>query len=61
MPLLFSIILGGIAANVPNGYTAGLGLLALRIPINRITSLTIILAITTPVNQRYFGPCMRSQ
>jgi nucleobase:cation symporter-1, NCS1 family len=46
VPLLFSIILGGIAANVPNGYTAGLGLLALRIPINRITSLTIIALFT---------------
>lgn len=46
VPLLFSIILGGIAANVPNGYTAGLGLLSLRIPINRITSLTIIALFT---------------
>jgi NCS1 family nucleobase:cation symporter-1 len=46
VPLLFAIILGGIAANVPNGYTAGLGLLALRIPINRITSLAIIALFT---------------
>ncbi|WP_433706616.1 purine-cytosine permease family protein [Paraburkholderia sacchari] len=46
VPLLFAIILGGIAANVPNGYTAGLGLLALRIPINRVTSLTIIALFT---------------
>jgi nucleobase:cation symporter-1, NCS1 family len=46
VPLLFAIILGGIAANVPNGYTAGLGLLALRIPINRIASLTIIALFT---------------
>jgi nucleobase:cation symporter-1, NCS1 family len=46
VPLLFSIILGGIAANVPNGYTAGLGLLALRIPINRITSLAVIALFT---------------
>ncbi|WP_109480202.1 cytosine permease [Paraburkholderia sp. C35] len=46
VPLLFAIILGGIAANVPNGYTAGLGLLALRIPINRITSLAVIALFT---------------
>jgi nucleobase:cation symporter-1, NCS1 family len=46
VPLLFSVILGGIAANVPNGYTAGLGLLALRIPVNRIVSLTIIALFT---------------
>jgi transcriptional regulator GlxA family with amidase domain len=46
VPLLFAIILGGIAANVPNGYTAGLGLLALRIPINRVTSLAVIALFT---------------
>jgi nucleobase:cation symporter-1, NCS1 family len=46
VPLLLAVILGGVAANVPNGYTAGLGLLALRIPINRITSLTIIALFT---------------
>ncbi|WP_158904808.1 cytosine permease [Burkholderia sp. L27(2015)] len=46
VPLLLAIILGGIAANVPNCYTAGLGLLALRIPINRITSLAIIALFT---------------
>lgn len=46
VPLLFAIILGGIAANVPNGYTAGLGLLAMRIPINRVTSLAIIALFT---------------
>ncbi|MFD1555052.1 purine-cytosine permease family protein [Paraburkholderia silviterrae] len=49
VPLLGAIILGGIAVNVPNGYTAGLGLLALRIPINRVTSLTIIAVFTLVV------------
>ena len=49
VPLLVAIILGGIAVNVPNGYTAGLGLLALRIPINRVTSLTIIAVFTLVV------------
>jgi NCS1 family nucleobase:cation symporter-1 len=45
-PFLFAVILGGVAANVPNGYTAALGMLALRIPINRFTSLAIIAAFT---------------
>nr|WP_294867243.1 cytosine permease [uncultured Pseudogulbenkiania sp.] len=46
VPLLLAIIVGGIAANVPNGYTAGLGLLALRIPISRVASLGIIALFT---------------
>jgi len=46
VPFLFAVILGGVAANVPNGYTAALGMLALRIPINRITSLGIIAVFT---------------
>ncbi len=48
-PFLFAVILGGVAANVPNGYTAALGMLALRIPINRFTSLGIIAAFTLAV------------
>jgi len=43
---LLAIILGSIAANVPNGYTAGLGLLALRIPMRRVTSILAIAGIT---------------
>lgn len=46
VPLLFAIILGGVAANVLNGYTAALGMLALRIPINRFRSLAIIAIFT---------------
>ncbi len=46
VPLLFAIILGSIAANVPKDYTAGLGLLAMRIPINRVTLLAIIALFT---------------
>ena len=46
VPLLLSVILGGVAANVPNGYTAGLGLLAMRIPITRVSSLTVIAVFT---------------
>ncbi|MDN0083894.1 cytosine permease [Crenobacter sp. SG2305] len=46
VPLLLAIIVGGIAANVPNGYTAGLGLLALRVPISRVASLGIIALFT---------------
>ncbi len=46
VPFLLAVILGGVAANVPNGYTAALGMLALRVPINRITSLGIIAVFT---------------
>jgi NCS1 family nucleobase:cation symporter-1 len=49
MPLLGAIILGGVAANVPNGYTAALGMLALRVPITRAQSLGIIAAFTLAV------------
>jgi nucleobase:cation symporter-1, NCS1 family len=46
MPLLLAITLGGVAANVPNGYTAALGMLALRIPISRAKSLAVIAVFT---------------
>jgi NCS1 family nucleobase:cation symporter-1 len=46
LPFLLAVILGSVASNVPNGYTSGLGLLALRIPIRRVTSLLVI-AIAT--------------
>ena len=45
-PFLLAIIVGSIAANVPNGYTAGLGLLALRLPIRRIASMLLIAVLT---------------
>jgi NCS1 family nucleobase:cation symporter-1 len=57
IPFLVAVILGGIAANVPNGYTAALGMLALRLPINRITSLAVIAVFTLLVRivTVYFG------
>jgi nucleobase:cation symporter-1, NCS1 family len=45
-PFLLAIIVGSIAANVPNGYTASLGLLALRLPMGRIASMFLIAALT---------------
>jgi NCS1 family nucleobase:cation symporter-1 len=45
-PFLLAVILGAVAANVPNGYTAGLGLLALRLPMKRVTSLMVIATAT---------------
>ena len=45
-PFLLAVIVGSVAANVPNGYTAGLGLLALRLPMGRITSMLLIAALT---------------
>jgi nucleobase:cation symporter-1, NCS1 family len=46
LPFLLAVILGSIATNVPNGYTAGLGLLALRLPIGRVASMLLIAAAT---------------
>lgn len=46
LPFLVAVILGSIAANVPNGYTAGLGLLALRLPLGRVASMFVIAAAT---------------
>jgi NCS1 family nucleobase:cation symporter-1 len=46
VPFLLAVILGSIATNVPNGYTAGLGLLALRLPISRVASMMVIAAAT---------------
>jgi NCS1 family nucleobase:cation symporter-1 len=45
-PFLLAIIVGSVAANVPNGYTAGLGLLALRLPIGRVASMLLIAVLT---------------
>jgi NCS1 family nucleobase:cation symporter-1 len=46
VPLLLTVIVGSVAANVPNGYTAGLGLLALRLPISRATAMLVIAGAT---------------
>lgn len=46
LPFLFAVILGSIATNVPNGYTAALGLLALRLPLGRLSSMLLIAAAT---------------
>lgn len=46
VPFLLAVIVGAVATNVPNGYTAGLGLLALRLPISRVTSMMVI-AVST--------------
>jgi NCS1 family nucleobase:cation symporter-1 len=46
LPFLLAVILGSIATNVPNGYTAGLGLLALRLPIGRTASMLVIAVAT---------------
>jgi NCS1 family nucleobase:cation symporter-1 len=61
VPFLFAIILGGVAANVPNGYTAALGMLALRIPIGRVTSLgfiavfTLIVRVITVYHNQFYN------
>lgn len=57
VPLLIAVIFGGIAANVPNGYTASLGLLALRLPMTRLVSLSVIALFTVCVRVAvvYYG------
>jgi len=49
VPFLLAIIVGGVSANVPNGYTAALGLVALRVPVSRLASLVIVAAFTLGV------------
>ncbi len=46
MIFMFAVILGCVATNVPNGYTAGLHLLALRLPLTRVQGVLAIGAIT---------------
>ena len=57
VPLLIAVIFGGVAANVPNGYTASLGLLALRLPMTRLISLAVIALFTVCVRVAvvYYG------
>ena len=57
VPLLIAVIFGGVAANVPNGYTASLGLLALRLPMTRVVSLAVIALFTVCVRVAvvYYG------
>lgn len=43
---MVAVILGCVATNVPNGYTAGLHLLALRLPLTRVQGVLTIGAIT---------------
>lgn len=39
---MIAVIFGCVATNVPNGYTAGLSLLALRIPLKRVQGVLVI-------------------
>jgi NCS1 family nucleobase:cation symporter-1 len=43
---MIAVIFGCVATNVPNGYTAGLHLLALRLPLKRVAAVLVIAAIT---------------
>jgi NCS1 family nucleobase:cation symporter-1 len=43
---MLAVIFGCVATNVPNGYTAGLSLLALRIPLKRVQGILVIAAFT---------------
>lgn len=43
---MLAVIFGCVATNVPNGYTAGLSLLALRIPLSRVQGVLVIGGVT---------------
>jgi nucleobase:cation symporter-1, NCS1 family len=43
---MLAVIFGCVATNVPNGYTAGLHLLALRLPLKRVAAVLVIAVIT---------------
>ncbi|KIX13062.1 purine-cytosine permease family protein [Dethiosulfatarculus sandiegensis] len=43
---MIALVLGCVATNVPNGYTAGLSLLALRLPLKRVQGVLVIGAAT---------------
>lgn len=43
---MMAVVIGSMATNVPNGYTAGLSLLALRIPLTRVKSVLVIAVFT---------------
>ena len=46
VPFLIVVMLGCVATNVPNGYTASLGLIAMRLPLDRVKSVFVIAACT---------------
>lgn len=58
---MFAVIFGCVATNVPNGYTAGLSLLALRLPLKRVQGVlvigaaTLIFRIVTLLYGQFFG------
>lgn len=58
---MIAVIFGCVATNVPNGYTAGLSLLALRIPLKRVQGVlvigafTLIFRILTLLYGQFFG------
>lgn len=43
---MLAVVLGCVATNVPNGYTAGLSLLALRLPLKRVQGVLVISFVT---------------
>lgn len=46
IPFLCAVMIGSIATNVPNGYTAALNLVALRLPLKRVQAVLVVAAFT---------------
>ncbi|MEG2810992.1 MAG: cytosine permease [Clostridium sp.] len=46
IPFLLAVMIGSIATNVPNGYTAALNLVALRFPLSRVKAVLVVAVFT---------------
>lgn len=46
IPFLLAVMIGSVATNVPNGYTAALNLVALRLPLKRVKAVLVVAAFT---------------
>ncbi|MEG0642216.1 MAG: cytosine permease, partial [Clostridium sp.] len=46
IPFLLAVMIGSVATNVPNGYTAALNLVALRLPLSRVKAVLVVAAFT---------------
>ncbi|MEG2893089.1 MAG: cytosine permease [Clostridium sp.] len=46
IPFLLAVMIGSVATNVPNGYTAALNLVALRLPLSRVKAVLVVAVFT---------------
>ncbi|MEG2338319.1 MAG: cytosine permease [Clostridium sp.] len=46
IPFLLAVMIGSVATNVPNGYTAALNLVSLRLPLSRVKAVLVVAVFT---------------